>query len=173
MVRMIAPLLRAAAPGDADAVAAIYNEGIEGREATFEIEPRHGADFTERIAADAPVLVAELHGRVVGCAWLTPYSDRACYAGVKECSVYVSNEARRRGIGTKLCERLVEEAERRGFHKLLGKLFISNVASTRLVRRCRFREVGLHRCHGRLDGEWRDVLLVERVIGEAAGACGD
>jgi len=164
--------VRIAEPRDAEAIAAIYNDGMEGREATFETEPRSGAAFGERIVANGyPMLVAELDGRVVGCAWISAYSDRACYAGVGECSVYVATQARGRGIGTELCERLADEAERRGFYKLLGKLFPTNAASVRLVRRCRFREVGLHRCHGRLDGVWHDVLLVERLLGEAASAC--
>lgn len=110
---------------------------------------------------------------MVGSAWTSPYSDRPCYAGVAEASVYVTAEARGRGIGTALCEELAREAERRGLYKLLGKLFTTNAASLRLVRRCGFREVGLHRCHGRLEGEWRDVLLVERLLGDAAGACRD
>jgi SAM-dependent methyltransferase len=76
---------------------------------------------------------------------------------------------RGKGIGTQLCSALADEAERRGVYKLLGKLFPSNMASARLVRRCGFREVGLHLCHGSLDGEWRDVLLVERLLGEPAG----
>lgn len=149
--------VRMAEPADAAAIAVIYNQGVEGREATFETEPRSGRNFAERIVAGTyPVFVAEPTGRVVGCAWISPYSDRACYAGVGECSVYVA-----------------AEAERRGFHKLLGKLFTTNVASVGLVRRCRFREVGVHRCHGRLDGDWRDVLLVERLLGDAASSCGD
>ena len=125
------------------------------------------------MGATHPMLVAQLCGRVVGCAWISPYSDRASYAGIGECSAYVAADARGRGIGTALCEALADEAERRGFHKLLGKLFTTNVASIRLVRRCGFQGVGLHQCHGRLDGEWRDVLLVERLLGEAAKACGD
>lgn len=143
---MDAMRVRMAKPADAAAIAVIYNQGIEGREATFETEPRSGRDFAERIVAGAqPVLVAELSGRGVGCAWISPYSDRPCYAGVGECSVYVAAEARGRGIGTALCEELANEAERRGFQKLLGKLFTTNVASVGLVRRCRFREVGVPR----------------------------
>lgn len=65
---------------------------------------------------------------------------------------------------------LLEESERRGFYKLLGKVFPENLACVRMVGRCGFREVGLHRCHGRLDGQWRDVLLLERLLGEALTA---
>ena len=165
--------MRSAKATDASAIAAVYNQGIAGRESTFETEACSAQDFIERIGAGQyPVLVAELNGRVVGCAWISRYSDRPCYAGVGECSVYVAAELRGRGIGSELLGRLAEEAERRGFYKLLGKLFPTNQASVSLVQRCRFHQVGLHRCHGQLDGQWRDVLLVERLLGNAASVCG-
>lgn len=162
--------LRTAAANDADAIASIYNEGIAGGGATFETVPRSGADFARLIGPGGPpALVAELDGRVVGGAWTSPYSERECYAGILECSVYVTAAARGRGIGTALCDGLAEEAEGRGYHKLLTKLFMDNEASRRLMQRCGFREVGLHLRHGRLDGRWLDVLLVERLLGEPAG----
>lgn len=162
--------IRTAEPKDAEAFASIYNEGIASREATFETEPRSGANFHGLLdPGGTPALVAESEGRVLGCAWTTPYSPRACYAGVLECSVYVDARMRRRGIGASLCEALAAAAERRGYYKLLGKLFPGNEASRRLTERCGFREVGLHLRHGRLEGEWRDVLLVERLLGPAGG----
>ena len=163
--------VREAAISDAAAVAAIYNDGIAGREATFETRPREPAEIEARIASGThPLLVAELDGDVAGWAGLAPYSDRSAYRGVAECSVYVASARRGRGIGTHLLDALAEDAERRGFHKLLGKLFPTNAASVALVRRGGFREVGLHRRHARLDGEWRDVLLVELLLGDAARA---
>jgi L-amino acid N-acyltransferase YncA len=160
--------VRAAQASDAGVIAAVYNEGIAEREATFETEPRHARDFLARVASERfPLLVAELDGQLVGWAGLAPYSERAAYAGIGEASVYVARSARGRGVGTELCRRLAEEATATGFHKLLGKVFPENVACVRMVGRCGFREVGLHRCHGRLDGRWRDVLLVERLLGDA------
>lgn len=85
-------------------------------------------------------------------------------SGIGEASVYVAPEARGKGVGTALAEALAAEAERNDFHKLLGKLFTDNVASIRLVERCGFSSVGTHRRHGQLDGEWRDVLVVERLL---------
>ena len=165
--------IRRASPQDAAAVVSIYNEGIAARESTFETEPRRPLDVIGRLASSShPALVAERSGAVVGWAWIAPYSDRPAYAGVAECSVYVRAAARRRGVGTALIRDLAIEAELKGFHKLLGKLFTTNEASLRLVRRGGFREVGIHRCHGRLDGAWRDVLLVELLLGEAARASG-
>ncbi len=170
---MTAPelLVRRASPADAAAVAGIYNEGIAERQSTFETEPRRPLDVIGRLASSShPALVAVRADEVVGWAWLAPYSERRAYAGVAECSVYVRTAERRRGIGARLVGDLVVEAELQGFHKLLGKLFTSNAASIRLVRHCGFREVGVHRCHGRLEGEWRDVLLVELLLGDAAQA---
>jgi L-amino acid N-acyltransferase YncA len=161
--------VRRASQSDAAAVVAIYNEGISERQATFESEARRPRDVIEKLASSShPALVAEIGGEVAGWAWITPYSEREAYAGVAECSVYVRAAARGRGVGTRLTQDLATEAELQGFHKLLGKLLTTNQPSLRLVRRCGFREVGVHRAHGRLDGEWRDVLLVELLLGEAA-----
>ena len=163
--------VRRARAGDGLAVAAIYNEGIAERQATFETEPRTADDVAPHLMSQShPALVADAGDEIVGWAWLTPYSDRPAYARVAEASVYVRTEARGRGIGTSLAEALAAEAERHGFHKLLGKLFTTNAVSLRLVTRCGFREVGVHRAHGRLDGVWRDVVLVERLLGAAREA---
>jgi phosphinothricin acetyltransferase len=162
--------IRPAGPGDAAAVAAIWNEGIAERQATFETRPRTPGDIEGAIAeADLPVLVAEDEGSVAGWISLSPYSDRCAYAGVAECSVYVARAARGRGVGRALVEAMAVEAERRGLYKIIGKLFPANEASLRLLRGCGFEDVGVHRRHGRLDGEWRDVVVVERLLGPAAG----
>ena len=161
--------IRSAVTDDAEAIAAIYNQGIAERSATFETAPRTAADMAAAVGdARHPFLVAERDGAVVGWAAVAPYSTRACYAGVGEATIYVAREARGSGVGRRLAEGLAAEAERRGFHKLLGRLFTTNAASARLVLGCGFREVGVHVRHAKLDGEWRDVLLVERLLGEAA-----
>jgi len=157
--------IRIALPTDAATIAAIYNQGIEERGATFETRPREPADCEPLLHR---ALVAERGGHVVGWAAALPYSERECYVGVAEVSVYVERGERRTGTGTLLLERLCEWAEERGHWKLVSKLFPENTASLALVERCGFRVVGLHLRHARLDGEWRDVLLVERLLGEAA-----
>lgn len=160
--------VRQGRPVDSEAVASIYNEGIAERRSTFETELRCGADLADWLASPrAPLVVAERCGRIVGWARVSSYSLRPCYAGVGEGSIYVTASQRGHGVGRALGETLVCEAERVGIYKLLGKLFPENEASRRLVARLGFREVGLHLRHGRLDGEWRDVLLVELLLGEA------
>ena len=158
--------IRPARAADAEAVAAIYNEGIEQRVSTFETERRTAADIGAWLAAGErlPLIVAEEQGAVIGWARILAYSDRPVYAGVGEVSVYVTGAARGRGIGRSLLEALQETAEELGYWKLVGKLFTENAASAALIKRCGWREVGMHLRHSRLDGEWRDVLLVERLL---------
>ncbi|HET8672042.1 MAG TPA: arsinothricin resistance N-acetyltransferase ArsN1 family A [Thermoleophilaceae bacterium] len=158
--------VRSALPADAAAIAAIWNEGIEERSATFETRLREPADCEPLLHR---ALVAERGGRVVAWAAALPYSERECYAGVAEISVYVERDERGAGTGTRLLERLCAWAEERGLWKLVSKLFPENRASLALVSRSGFRVVGLHLRHARLDGDWRDVLVVERLLGEAAG----
>jgi L-amino acid N-acyltransferase YncA len=160
--------VRPATLDDAESICAIYNAAIAERGSTFETEPRAAEDFEERVDdARLPLLVGEGVEGVVGWAGLAPYSSRPCYAGIGECSVYVAVDARGRGVGTALTEALAVAAEEGGFHKMIGKLFTDNVASLRLVERCGFSAVGLHRRHGQLDGSWCDVLVVERLLSPA------
>ena len=160
--------VRPASPADAPALVAIYNQGIEERQATFETALRSVESFEWPLGDDArPLLVVEGNGEVVGWAGVGPYSEREIYAGVGEGTIYVTRTARGEGIGRQLLEELCAECERQGYYKLIGKLFASNEASVGLFRRCGFREVGVHHRHGRLDGEWKDVVVMERLLGAA------
>ncbi len=159
-------VVRGAVAAHAEAICAIYNAALAERGSTFETAPRSPADFARRIDdARFPLLVSVAGEGVLGWAGLTSYSARQCYAGIGEASIYVDARARGRGVGTTLTEALAAVAEERGFHKLIGKLFTDNIASIRLVERCAFDRVGLHQRHGQLDGTWRDVLVVERLLG--------
>jgi L-amino acid N-acyltransferase YncA len=161
-------IVRRASGDDCEAMCDIYNAAIAGRESTFETEPRSTDEFEDRVDdARFPVLVADPGGGVIGWAGLAIYSARPCYAGIGECSVYVAAAARGRGVGSALTEELAVAALGNGFHKMIGKLFTDNAVSLRLVERCGFAPVGLHRRHGRLEGTWRDVLVVERLLGPA------
>jgi L-amino acid N-acyltransferase YncA len=163
------PTIRAARLEDAPAIAAIYNEGIAERRATFETEPRDVRDITERIAASDryPLLVAvdELDAPV-GWAGLSGYRPRDCYAGIGEVSVYLASDARGQGLGRVLLDSLVDAARAHGYWKLLSRVFTFNTASRALCRASGFREVGIYEKHGQLDGQWLDVVIVERLIPE-------
>jgi L-amino acid N-acyltransferase YncA len=151
-------------------VAAIYNEGIEERSATFRTEPiraeevegwiDHGERFTP--------LVCEDHQGLAGFIAVRPYAAPRFYEGVGEYGLYVARRARRRGVGRALLNAACAHAARLGYWKLVGKPFTTNRSSIDLAHACGFRDVGVHRRHGRLEGEWRDVLVVERLLGDAA-----
>jgi L-amino acid N-acyltransferase YncA len=168
-------VVRPAGPDDCAAIAAIYTRGIEGRTATFEVRPKSADDIRPWLEDPDrfPVLVAEEDGAVLGWARVSPYSAVPAYRGVGELQIYVDPEARGRGVGTDLTEAAFRAAEQAGYWKVLGKLFPENQPSRALLSRCGFRDVGLHHRHGRLDGEWRDVLVVERLLGEAASGYPD
>jgi L-amino acid N-acyltransferase YncA len=153
--------IRRMGPGDWPHVAAIYAAGIATRNATFETEV---PSFEEWDAAHLPDhrFVATDGERVVGWVALTGYSDRCCYDGVADLSVYVDPSAQGRGVGRVLLEHLVDDTEGSGIWTLQAGVFPENAASLALHRRCGFRVVGTRERIGRLDGVWRDVVLLER-----------
>ncbi len=152
---------------DAAAIADIYNQGIEDRVATFETELRSAEDqhgWLRSIAGRYPAVVAESGVEIVGWAGAGPYRKRECYRGIGEFSMYVHRDWRGRGVGDLLLANLIEEAERLGLWKLVSRIFPFNEASRALCRKHGFREVGVYGKHARLDGEWLDVVIVERLI---------
>jgi phosphinothricin acetyltransferase len=147
---------------DWPAVAAVYAEGIATGDATFERE----VPSWERWDAAHPTLrlVADSDGAVVGWAALSPYSDRPCYRGVGEESVYVGADARGRGVGRALLGRLIACAEAEGYWTLLAGIFPENEASLALHAAMGFRVVGVHEKLGERDGVFRDVVWLERKL---------
>jgi L-amino acid N-acyltransferase YncA len=160
--------VRAAGGGDVEAIVAIYNEGIEDRVATFETRPRTAADVAAWLREPLPLVVAEDGGTLLGFARVAPYSDRCVYEGVGEHAVYVARAARGRGVGRALLRALCEAAEEGGLYKLTSRVFSDNAASRAVHLAAGFEEVGVQRRHGRLAGEWKDCVLVERLLGAAA-----
>jgi phosphinothricin acetyltransferase len=153
--------LRDLRPGDWPEVARIYAEGIATGNATFETEiPSWEAWDASHL--DEHRFVAVDGDRVAGWIALAPVSDRCCYEGVAEVSVYVAESARGSGVGTALVGALVESSERAGIWTLQTGVFPENETSVALCSRFGFRVVGTRERLGRLDGVWRDVLLLER-----------
>jgi len=152
---------------DAAAITEIYNQGIEDRIATFETEPRSVADIEPWFDhAHAFVAVTGRSGDVIGYAVAHPYSDRSCYRGIGEFSVYVRRSHRGRGVGQAAMAALVEAARADGLWKLTSRIFPENRASLALMARMGFDAIGVHRSHGKLDGVWKDCVIVELLIAE-------
>lgn len=146
---------------DWEAVRAIYLEGMATRNATFETA---APQWEKWDATHLPFarLVARAGATVMGWAALSAVSDRCCYAGVAELSIYVGAVHAGQGIGTALARAAIEESERNSVWTLQAGIFPENQASLALVKKCGFREVGRRERLGKLDGVWRDVLMLER-----------
>jgi L-amino acid N-acyltransferase YncA len=161
------PRVRRAVEGDLPAVATIYNEGIRGRGATFEIAERTTDDVRPWLAGTHPFLVAAeptQDGDVLGWVHASLYRPRACYAGIGEFSVYVASRARGRRVADSLLDAFIPACAAAGLWKLVSRVFPENTASRAMCARHGFREVGTYEKHAQLDGAWRDVIIVERLL---------
>lgn len=158
---MSEPVIDEMRPGDWEEVKAIYAEGIETRQATFEVE---APSWEAWDAAHLPCarLVARQQETVAGWAALCPVSRRQAYAGVAEVSVYVAQNQRGMGVGRRLLEALIALSEQNGIWSLQAVMFPENAGSLALHLRCGFREVGRRERIGKLDEVWRDTILLER-----------
>ena len=159
--------IRHATLDDAAAIADIYTQGINERIATYETAPRTEADIRKKLETDSerhPTIIAEIGGAVVGWASISLYRPRECYAGIGEFSFYIDRGARGKGVGKTILQALIDEAERLGYWKLLSRVFPFNHASLNACKKQGFREVGVYEKHAKLDDEWLDVVIIERLI---------
>ncbi|TVR76208.1 MAG: N-acetyltransferase family protein [Sphaerobacteraceae bacterium] len=159
--------IRRATLNDAAKIADIYTQGIIERIATFETKPRTEEDIRTKLQTDSerhPTIVVELENQVVGWASISLYRPRECYAGIGEFSFYIDRDARGKGVGKTLLKALIDEAESLGYWKLLSRVFPFNQASLNACKKQGFREVGVYEKHAKLDDEWLDVVIIERMI---------
>lgn len=146
---------------DWDEVAIIYQTGMATGNATFEREVPTWEEWDKSHLNECR-LVARSDGRIIGWAALSPVSSRRIYSGVAEVSLYVAESMQGVGVGKALLEASIQASERVGLWTLQAGIFPENGASMALMKSCGFREVGRRERLGKMDGVWRDVLLVER-----------
>ena len=146
---------------DWEQVRAIYLEGIATGDATFETSAPTWESWNASHLADSR-FVAHSDNVIKGWAALSPVSSRCVYAGVAEVSVYVGERERGGGVGRALLEALIEASEAAGIWTLQAGVFPENVGSIRLHECCGFREVGRRERIGKMNGIWRDIVLLER-----------
>jgi phosphinothricin acetyltransferase len=159
--------IREAGPGEAEAICAIYNQGIEDRVATLETTLRTPDERRQWLAGRGPrhpVLVAEADGAVVAWASLNPFNPRPAYDHVADLSIYVARDWRGKGVGARLLAAVVARARETGFHKIVLAALASNRAGEALYTKLGFRRVGVYREQGLLDGRWTDVLIMDRLL---------
>jgi phosphinothricin acetyltransferase len=146
---------------DWPAVARIYKEGLDTGIATFETTVPNYSDWDQAHLAYGR-LIATSNTTELGWAALSPVSNRCVYGGVAEISVYVSEQARGRGIGLLLLKRLIPLSEQHGIWTLQSGIFPENTASIRVHEKAGFRLIGRRERVGKRDGVWKDNLLFER-----------
>jgi L-amino acid N-acyltransferase YncA len=159
--------VRDATPGDAAAIAAIYNQGIVDRIATLETEERTPEERLQWLAAREPrhpVLVAELDGTIVGWGSLNHFNPRKAYDFVADFSVYIEREWRGKGVGSALLRALIARAKQLGYHKMVLSAFPWNTAGMGLYEKYGFRTVGIYKEQGLLDGKWVDTIVMEKIL---------
>jgi len=151
---------------DMSAICDIYNQGITSRKATFDTNPRTPRELAPWVSKQSkyPVLVAKEGDSLIGFARLSEYSPRDCYQSIAEFSIYLADEATGKGLGTRLLTALLSEAQINGFSKLVSRIFTFNHASLSLCQKLGFRKVGIYERHGQLNGEWLDVIIVEKLL---------
>jgi phosphinothricin acetyltransferase len=160
-------VVRRAELADAAEIARIYNEGITDRLATLETELRSPEERQQWLAGKSPrhpVLVAESNGVIAAWGSLNVFNPRPAYDNVADFSIYVSRNWRGRGVGALLLEQLIATARQLGFHKLVLAAFPFTTAGVALYTRAGFRQVGIYREQGKLDGRWVDIVVMERLL---------
>ena len=153
--------IRPMTSGDYPDVANIYNQGIETKNATFEKSaPAVWDEFAGKFS-DAKFVAMDA-GVITGWAALSSVSSRCVYAGVCEVSVYVHAEYRGKRIGKALLQHLIALSEQKNIWTLQAGIFPENKSSVKLHTELGFRIVGFREKIGKMDGIWRDTLLLER-----------
>lgn len=166
----MSPAIRAATPADLPAVTAIYDHAVRHGTASFELEPPDASEMARRrqalVDAGYPYLVAEIDGVIAGYAYAGPYRSRPAYRWSVEDSVYVAPALQRRGVGRTLLDRLVAEAEQRGFRQMIAVIGDSaQTPSIELHRAAGFRLIGAVENVGHKFGRWLDTVLMQRPLG--------
>ncbi len=159
--------VRLATPADAEAICRMYNQGIEDRGATLETELRTPEERRRWLAGRSPrhpVIVAETAGDLVGWGSLNVFNPREAYRFVADFSIYVERAWRGKGVGRVLLERLIALGREHGFHKLVLSAFPFNEGGMALYTKLGFRTVGVYKEQGRLDGEWVDTIIMEKLL---------
>ena len=148
-------------PSDWEAVKEIYEEGIVTGNATFQQSAPTWEEWNNSHLQHSRI-VAKEDNNILGWAALTPVSGRCVYAGVAEVSVYVTDKARGKGLGKQLLQKLIEESEANGIWTLQAGIFPENRASIKIHEACGFRILGTRERIGKMNGAWRDTILMER-----------
>lgn len=154
--------IRAMRDDDWNEVRAIYLEGINTGIATFEVKAPEWNIWNNAHRSNCRLVAQSSENKILGWAALSPISKRSAYQGVADMSIYIGETARGKGVGKALLTRLIEDSEQDGVWTLQSGIMAENIASIKLHLACGFRIVGRRERIGKLNGVWRDTVLLER-----------
>lgn len=158
---------RVASENDLKSILCIYNQGIEDRIATLEEDKKDNEYINEWFKNHQDrfaVIIVEKDDEIIGWASLNPYSNRCAYAGVADLSIYIKREYRGKGVGSLLLKKIEQTAIKNNFNKIVLFTFPFNKLGQGLYRKNGFREVGVFKNQGKLDGRYVDVMIMEKVF---------
>lgn len=166
------PRIRDATTDDAPGIAAIYNESIAARDSTMQLDRVEAATvlgWIEALGEREAILVMVEDGDTVGYGVVQRYSDRGGYRYAAETSVYLRRTHTGEGRGTRLQSALIDRARAYDYHHLVAKLWAANERSRALHRKFGYALVGVQREIGRVEGRWRDVAIMQKILGNRSG----
>ena len=154
--------IRSFEPSDFDAVAEIYQQGIDTGIATFQTSAKNWDEWDASLLPHSRIVATDQHNQVLAWAALSSVSNRCVYGGVAEVTIYVSTMAQGKGVGKSLLNALVIASEQAGIWSLKAGIFPQNIASIKLHESCGFRVLGIQEKLGKIGNRWQDVALLER-----------
>jgi len=157
--------IRIMQPEDANRVLEIFQQGINGRNATFDKEIPNWEKWDKEHFPVSRFVMENENEKVIGWCALAPVSNRECFKGVAEISIYLDNEFHNRGLGKILLKKLILDSEENGFWTLQAGIFPENTASISIHQSLGFRKIGIREKIAEMNGVWRDIVLLERRSG--------
>ena len=157
-------IIRNAEENDFEHITKIYNQSIDEKTATLNTV-HISVEYSKTWFEKGIVLVGIMEQRIVGFIRSFPYSDRDCYIGISQFSIFVDKDYRRSGVGNLLLSNFLKKLNDIKCWKVVSRVLPENIASRNLLSKLGFREVGIYEKHGKVNGEWVDTVIVERLLG--------
>ncbi|WP_238881833.1 GNAT family N-acetyltransferase [Clostridium sp. YIM B02551] len=154
--------IRSMVKQDWEGVARIYQQGMDTNISTFQTECPSYEEWDKGHVKSCRLVALEGE-KVIGWAALSAVSSRCVYAGVGELSIYIDNNYKGKGVGSKLLSCLITESEDHEYWTIQSGIMEENEASINLHKKCGFREIGYREKVGKdRNGKWRNTIMMER-----------
>ena len=163
--------IRNCVDADVPRITEIYARSVIEEVASFELTPPDEAEMARRrkglVETGMPYLVAEINGQIIGYAFAGLFRTRPAYGGTVENTVYVDPQAHRRGVGSRLTRKIIEECTAQGYRQMIAVISgTEDCASIKMHRALGFVDAGRNRAVGYKHGRWIDTFNLQLALGE-------